>query len=200
MTFPSLEGEDVDGYANRVADQWKVKGDRALILLVFIRDHKIAIRTGYSLEADVTDAVSSRVIRETMAPYFRQEQYYEGLDAAVNELGRRINPNYSPQSRSLPTSSSRRGRASGSSQLAPRDLIFLLVLVFVFLVVIAPIMRRSGCGGCGGCFWPMMFLGGGGGRTFGGGGGGGGGGWNVGGSWGGGGGSSFGGGGASGGW
>src|SRR2546423_13370004 len=27
MTFPSLEGEDVDGYANRVADQWKVKGD-----------------------------------------------------------------------------------------------------------------------------------------------------------------------------
>src|SRR5436853_6753882 len=43
MTFPSLDGEDVDDYANRVADQWKIKGDRALILLVFIRDHKVAI-------------------------------------------------------------------------------------------------------------------------------------------------------------
>src|SRR5262249_39817071 len=76
MTFPALEGDDVDDYANRVADQWKVKGDRALILLVFEREHKIAIRTGYSIEADVTDAVSSRVIRQTMAPYFRQGQYY----------------------------------------------------------------------------------------------------------------------------
>jgi uncharacterized protein len=197
MVFPSLEGEDVDDYANRVADQWKVKGDRALILLVFIRDHKMAIRTGYSLEADVTDAISSRVIRETMAPYFRQNQYYEGLDAAVNDLGKRIDPNYSPQSRSLP-SAPRSG--SGSSQLAPRDLIFLVVLILIFIFVIAPIMRRSGCGGCSGCIFPMFWGGGGGGTTFGGGGGGGGGGWSVGGSWGGGGGSSFGGGGASVGW
>ena len=199
MTFPSLEGEDVDDYANRVADRWKVKGDRALLLLVFIRDHKVAIRTGYSLEADVTDAVSSRVIRETMAPYFRKDQYYEGLDAAVNELGRRINPSYSPQTRSLPSSSAPR-RASGAAQASPRDFIFLIFLVLIFLFIIVPIMRRSGCGGCSGCIWPMFWGGGGGGRTFGGGGGGGGGGWSVGGSWGGGGGSSFGGGGASGGW
>jgi uncharacterized protein len=198
MTFPSLEGEDVDDYANRVANQWKVKGDRALILLVFNGEHKIAIRTGYSIEADVTDAISSRVIRQTMAPYFRQGQYYEGLDAAINELGRRIDPNFSPQSRTLPSSAAPRRRGSGS-QLAPRDFLFLLFLVFIFLVILAPIMRRTGCRGCGGCFWPMMFLGGGSGRTFGGGGGGGGG-WGVGGGWGGGGGSSFGGGGASGGW
>src|SRR3954451_4489244 len=139
MLFPPLEGEDVDDYANRVADQWKVKGDRALILLVFIRDHKGAARTGYSLEADVTDAVSSRVIRETMAPYFRQNQYYEGLDAAVGELGKRIDPNFSPQSRSLPTSSAAR-RSSGSTQASPRDVIFLVVLVLIFIFVIAPLM------------------------------------------------------------
>jgi uncharacterized protein len=200
FAFPSLEGEDVDEYANRVADVWKVKGDRALLLLIFIKEHKIAIRTGYSMEEYVTDAVSSRVIRETMAPYFRRGQYYEGIDAAINELGKRINPNFSPATRSLPTSTSPR-RAAGTSQLGMRDIIFLLFLVFIFIVVIAPMMRRGGCGGCSGCIWPM-FLGGGGGRTFGGGGfgGGGGGGWGVGGGWGGGGGSSFGGGGASGGW
>jgi len=199
MTFPSLEGDDVDDYANRVADQWKIKGDRALILLVFIKEHKIVIRTGYSLEADVTDAISSRVIRETMAPYFRQQQYYEGLDAAVNELGRRINPNFSPAARSGPSSPA--PRSSGSSQgLGARDILFLLLILFIFFVIIAPMMRRGGCGGCSGCIWPMFWGGGGGGTTFGGGGGGGGGGWSVGGSWGGGGGSSFGGGGASGGW
>ena len=200
FTFPSLEGEDVDGYANRVAEMWNLKGERALMLLVFVQDHKIAIRTGYSIEEYVTDAISSRVIHETMAPYFRQQQYYEGIDAAINELARRIDPKFSPQSRSLPPSSSRR---SGSAQLAPRDIAFLIFIIVVFIFVIAPLMRRGGCGGCSGCILPM-FWGGGGGRTFGGGGfggggGGGGGGWSIGGGWGGGG-SSFGGGGASGGW
>lgn len=198
MTFPSLEGDDVDEFANRVADGWKVKGDKALLLLVFIGDRKIAIRTGYSMEGDITDAFSSRVIRQTMGPYFKQGQYYEGLDAAINELGKKIDPNFSPQSRSLPSSP----RQASGSQASGRDIFFFLFIIFIFIVIIGPIMRRrGGCGGCSGCFWPMFFGGGGGGTTFGGGGGGGGGGgWNVGGSWGGGGGSSFGGGGASGGW
>ena len=78
MIFPSLEGEDDVGYTNKVADLWKVKGDKALMLFVFNSDHKIAIRTGYSLEGDVTDAISSRVIRETMAPYFRAEPVLRG--------------------------------------------------------------------------------------------------------------------------
>ena len=195
FTFPSLQGENVDDYANRVAEMWSLKGDRALMLLVFVQDHKIAIRTGYSIEEYVTDAVSSRVIRETMAPYFRQNQYYQGVDAAINELARRIDPTFAPQSRSLPPSSSQRG--AGSPQLGLRDILFLLFIVFIFLVIVAPMMRRGGCGGCSGCVWPM-FWGGGGGSTFGGGGGGGGG-WSIGGGWGGGG-SSFGGGGASGGW
>ena len=196
FTFPSLEGEDVDGYSNRVADMWGLKDRRALMLLVFVQDRKIAIRTGYSVEADVTDAISSRVIRQTMAPYFRQGQYYEGIDAAVNELAKRIDPNFSPASRSLPSSQ----RTRGSRDIGARDLLFLVFIIFIFILVIAPMMRRSGCSGCGGCIWPMFWGGGGGGTTFGGGGGGGGGGgWSVGGSWGGGG-SSFGGGGASGGW
>jgi uncharacterized protein len=198
FTFPSLEGEDVDGYANRVADVWKIKGDRALLMLIFVQEHKIAIRTGYSMEEYVTDAISSRVIRQTMAPYFRQGQYYEGIDAAINELAKRVDPNFSPQSRSVPTSSR---RSPHSADIGARDLIFFVFIIFVFILVIAPLLRRGGCTGCGGCVWPM-FWGGGGGTTFGGGGfggGGGGGGWSVGGSWGGGG-SSFGGGGASGGW
>src|SRR5258705_448595 len=122
----------------------------AAFIALLIAAHALALDVPPKPTAWVTD--NGGVLRP------EQEQ-------ALNENGRRINPNYSPQSRSLPSSSRR--RASGSSQLAPRDLIFLLVLVFIFLVVIAPIMRRSGCGGCGGCFWPMMFMGGGGGRTFG---------------------------------
>ena len=195
MIFPSLDGEDVVGYTNRVAEQWKVKDDKGLMLFVFPNDRKMYIQVGYGLEPVITDAYSSRVYRETLVPAFRQQQYYQGIDDAVSQLGQKIDPTFSPQSRSLPPSSG----GAGSPQLGGRDIMFLLVIAFVFLFFILPMLRRRG-GGCSGCFWPMFFGGGGGGTTFGGGGGGGGSNWSVGGSWGGGGGSSFGGGGAGGGW
>jgi uncharacterized protein len=200
MTLPSLEGEDVLGYTNRVAEQWKVKDDKALMLFVFPKDRKMWIQVGYGLEAVITDAYSSRVYRNTLVPAFRQERYYEGIDEAITQLGQKVDPTFSPQSRSLPPSGGR--GASGAQQVGVRDIFFLLFILFVFVAIIGPIMRRrGGCGGCNGCFWPMFFWpGGGGGTTFGGGGGGGGSNWSVGGSWGGGGGSSFGGGGAGGGW
>lgn len=200
MTFPSLGGEDVTAYTNRVAEQWKVKDDKALMLFVFPNDRKMWIQVGYGLESVITDAYASRVYRDTLQPAFRQSRYYEGIDEAITQLGQKVDPTFSPQSRSLPSSSQR--RATGS-QASGRDIMFLLFIVFIFIVIIGPIMRRrGGCGGCSGCFWPMFFWpGGGGGTTFGGGrGGGGGSNWGVGGSWGGGGGSSFGGGGAGGGW
>ena len=172
MTFPSLEGEDVTGYTNRVAEQWKVKDDKALMLFVFVSDRKMWIQVGYGLESVVTDAYASRVYRETLVPAFRQGDYYGGIDAAINQLAQKVDPNFAPASRSLPSSSAPR-RASGTTRLSIRDIVFFLVILLIFFVVIAPIMRRSGCGGCSGCLLPM-FWGGGGGSSFGGGGAGGG--------------------------
>lgn len=197
MTFPTLGGEDVTDYTNRVANQWKVKDDKALMLFVFPNDRKMWIQVGYGLEPVITDAYASRVYRETLVPAFRRGQYYEGIDQAITQLAQKVDPSFAPQSRSLPSSSASR-RAAGSSQLGGRDIMMVLFILFIFFVVIAPMMRRRGGCGCGGCWWPMFFWPGGGGTTFGGGGGGGGG-WSIGGSWGGGG-SSFGGGGAGGGW
>jgi len=68
MIFPSLDGEDVVGYTNRVAEQWKVKDDKGLMLFVFPNDRKMYIQVGYGLEPVITDAYSSRVYRETLVP------------------------------------------------------------------------------------------------------------------------------------
>lgn len=199
MIFPSLQGEDDLDYTNRVANVWKVKGDKALMLFVFVQDHKIRIQVGYGLEADVTDAYSSRVIRETIAPAFKQGQYAAGLNAGLDQLAKKIDPNFAATGSSAQPVQ-QRPAAPTSSMPAPSgsDIVILIVLFLVFLFVILPLLRRGGCGGCGGCLLPMFW--GGGGGTFGGGGfSGGGGGWSTGGSWGGGG-SSFGGGGAGGSW
>ena len=202
MIWPSLQGDDDLELTNRVANVWKVKDDKALMLFVFLKEHKIRIQVGYGLEAVITDAYSSRVIRDTIVPAFRQNQYAAGLSTAVDQLATKIDPSWTPAASTAAPVREPIQRPVSRSTPGPSgsDIVILIVLFLVFLFVILPLLRRGGCGGCSGCIFPL-FWGGGGGTTFGGGGfgGGGGGGWGTGGSWGGGG-SSFGGGGAGGSW
>ena len=193
MIFPSLNGEDDLGYANKVADQWKVEGDKTLMFFVFMKERKTRIQVGYGLEAVVTDAFASDVVHTTIPPFFRAGKYADGLNAAVDQMARKIDPNAVPAGS---TPAPPRAVNSNRGANIPIKLIIYLIIFFIF-VVLPALTRRGGRRGCGGCFWPMFFGGGGGGTTFGGGGGGSG--WGTGGSWGGGG-SSFGGGGAGGGW
>jgi uncharacterized protein len=193
MIFPSLEGEDDLGYTNKVANVWKVKDDKALMLFVFMKERKTRIQVGYSMEPVITDSFSSDIVHSTIPPFFREGRYADGLSAAVDQIWKKIDPNaVLVGSSPTPARAVRSSRSSG----IPIKLLIYLVIFFIF-VVLPALTRRGGRRGCGGCIWPL-FLGGGGGTTFGGGGGGGSS-WGTGGSWGGGG-SSFGGGGAGGGW
>ena len=196
--FPSLEQEAMEDFTIRCAERWKVgnkKYDNGLILFVFVKERKLRIEVGYGLEPTITDAFSSRVIRDYIAPHFKDGDYAGGLNAgadAVIALIEKKEPPLAPVSGSGSAAPVRPGASDG---------VALVILLIIFFVFILPMLRRRG-GGCGGCFWPLFFMGGGGGRgggmTFGGGGWGGGGGGGFGGFSGGGG--SFGGGGASGGW
>jgi uncharacterized protein len=194
--FPSLENEILEDFTVRCAERWKVgnkKYDNGLILFVFAKERKIRIEAGYGLEPTVTDAFSSDVIRNEIAPNFKQGNYAGGLNAGADALMARISGKNAPVAPLHPQGSRAGNRPSTSFGCA--DFVIFALIIIVILIVVRALPRT---GGCGGCFWPMMFLGGGG-RTFGGGGWSGGGGWGGGGGFSGGGGS-FGGGGASGGW
>ena len=192
--FPTLGDEALEDFTIRCAEKWKVgnkKYDNGLILFAFMKERKLRIEVGYGLEGSVTDAFSSRVIREYIAPHFQQGDYAGGLNAAADALIAQIQGKEAP----VPPAGGARRVAGGNAGAVAPGCFSLIVVIFV-IIFIASIITRSRPG-CGGCFWPMFFLGGGSGRSFGGGGwGGGGGGW----SGFGGGGGGFGGGGASGGW
>ena len=196
-TFKSLEGESMEDFTIRCVEKWKVgqkKYDNGIVLFVFAEDKKLRIEVGYGLEGTVTDAFSSRVIREVIAPYFQRGDYSGGLNAAADAIINKITKGEEP----VPPLQQRGGQQGGSDV---NPLVVLFILFIVFFVIVPMLARgrsRSGCGGC----WPLFFFpggGGGSGITFGGGGGFSGGGFGGGGGFSGGGGS-FGGGGASGGW
>jgi uncharacterized protein len=201
-TFPSLEQESLEDFTIRCVSSWKVgqkKYDNGLVLFVFAKEQKIRVEVGYGLEGTVTDAFSSRVIREYMAPAFTQGQYGAGLNAAADAIIAKIRGGEAP----VPPMQRRDTGSSQSSGGEDLGWVPLIVILFVVFFVIVPMFarRRSGCGGC---VLPLLLNSGGitlGGRGggfssgggFGGFGGGGGGGFS-------GGGGGFGGGGASGGW
>ncbi|MGN6182191.1 MAG: TPM domain-containing protein [Thermoanaerobaculia bacterium] len=164
--FKSLEGDSLESFTIRAVETWKVgqkKYDNGLVLFVFADDRKTRVEVGYGLEGTITDAVSSRVLRELLRPKFQAGDYAGGINAAADELMRRIRTGEKPVEPLQPANRQPQGQ-SGDIGIVP-----LLILLFVIFFVIAPMFSRRRAG-CSGCIFPFFFPGGG--ITFGGGGGG----------------------------
>jgi uncharacterized protein len=91
--FASLEGQDLDDFAVRLFQQWRLgqKGlDNGVLMVAFIRDRRIRFEVGYGLEPVIPDAVAGALIRDVIAPRFREQRYAAGLEAAVTAVYERI--------------------------------------------------------------------------------------------------------------
>lgn len=89
LLIPSLEGESIEEYALEVARGWGIgeqEKDNGILLLIAKNDRQLRIEVGYGLEGDLTDAQSNRIIRNTMTPAFRQDRYFEGIEAGLKEI------------------------------------------------------------------------------------------------------------------
>jgi uncharacterized protein len=87
LIVPSLDaGTSVEQCAVAVFQNWKIgrKGvDDGVLLLVAVNEHKMRIEVGYGLEGVLTDAQSSRIIREVMQPLFARGEFAEGINRGL---------------------------------------------------------------------------------------------------------------------
>lgn len=89
VTIKSLDGDTIENYAVKLFEEWGIgqkNKDNGVLLLVSVSDHKMRIEVGYGLEPVLTDAVSSQIIRNVIAPQFKQNNYYEGIVAGVSQI------------------------------------------------------------------------------------------------------------------
>lgn len=94
LMVPTLAGETIEQFATRVFDKWQLgnKGqDNGVLLLVAKDDHLIRIEVGYGFEGGLTDIQSSRIIQGDLVPAFRQNDYYVGLNHALDSIIRALN-------------------------------------------------------------------------------------------------------------
>lgn len=89
VTVPSLNGEDIESYSNRLFRAWALgqkQENNGVLLVVAPNDRKVRIEVGYGLEGTMTDALSSVIINGTIIPEFRSGNYSEGIVQGVDGI------------------------------------------------------------------------------------------------------------------
>lgn len=189
LTVKSLNGESIEGFSLRIAEQWKLgrkDRDNGLLLTVAVDDRKYRIEVGYGLEGPLPDSFVGSVGREHLVPHFRKGDYSTGIANATLAIAGRIAESSGVEITGMDRV---RRRVPSGTRIQQKhglsDAIFTILVIIAAIILFIKYPRF---------FWYLFIfsmLGGGRGR---------GGGWSGGGGFGGGGGGGFGGGGASGGW
>jgi uncharacterized protein len=94
LIVPTTQPEDIAQYGIRVGEAWKLgrKGtDDGVILIVAKDDRRVRIEVGRGLEGAIPDAAAARIIREYIAPRFRNNDYYGGVHDAIGALTKLVN-------------------------------------------------------------------------------------------------------------
>ena len=88
-TVSSLQGEEIEPYANELFRAWKLgetKKNNGVLLLIAPKERKVRIEVGYGLEGTLTDAVSSVIISNAIAPRFKAGDFNGGVTRGVDDV------------------------------------------------------------------------------------------------------------------
>jgi len=88
-TINSLDGEEIEPYANRLFNFWQLGQagkNNGVLLLVAKNDRKMRIEVGYGLEGALTNQHATRIIEDDMVPAFRAGDFSGGISKAVDDM------------------------------------------------------------------------------------------------------------------
>ena len=129
LTIPTLEGEVLESYSMKVAETWKL-GSAEKDTLIALEERSIRIEVGYGLEGVLTDTKCGLIIRNIIAPEFRNGNYQAGIVNAVNNIVGLVKGDESLVSKKVLNESS-----GDSSAFIFMGIVLLYGFIFVMAVV-----------------------------------------------------------------
>ncbi|MBB4041306.1 uncharacterized protein GGR34_002976 [Microvirga flocculans] len=137
-TVRSLEGYEIEDYANRLFRHWQLgrkDKDNGALLLVAPQERKVRIEVGYGLEGALTDALSKVIITTAIAPQFKQGNFAAGINAGVDAMLSILTGDAEEWQRRAEV------REEGSTAIDP-VVAFIILLILFFII-----SRMMGAGG-----------------------------------------------------
>jgi len=131
MIRPDLGDYDKSSYAIELGNRWgigKKSKNNGVVMLIKSEqpDRGIFIATGYGTEGALPDILAGQIIRNTMGPFFRENKYYEGIDAGTNEIIKALSGEFKNEAEP--------GNATAG-------LVILLIILIIFIAILVVIFR-----------------------------------------------------------
>ncbi|OWY19928.1 TPM domain-containing protein [Sphingobacteriales bacterium UPWRP_1] len=136
VTVESLGGDAPYNFAQEILEQWGVgqkDKDNGIVILVAPAERQTFISTGYGVESTLTDALSKRIIETAMIPNFKQGNYYEGIDQAVNAIFAVLSGQFTPET-----------ETGGNADAFVALFIFIIIILFIIIIIYSA--RKGGTG------------------------------------------------------
>lgn len=126
----STKGENINYLAANWGHKWGIgnkEKDNGILILLAKNDRKIAISTGDGTSHLLTDAMCKRIIDQAIIPYFKQGNYYRGLQVGVVTIYAVMNGEY-------------KNTNSGNSDF---PIGFIIFLFFIFIIIIIALSKKN---------------------------------------------------------
>lgn len=140
ITVPELDGYDENDVALKYLRDWKVgtkENDNGVVILLAKAERRVSIQTGYGMEGVLPDILAKDIIDERMIPFFKKNDYYGGLNNAIDAIIQAAAGTYKADPK-------RQSQNEGPSMAK------ILILIVVFIVLMK--MMSGGGGGGGGSY------------------------------------------------
>lgn len=146
VTFKNLEGYPIELLGNEIGENWGI-GQKDLhngIVIVFSKDdRKVTLRGGYGIQSKMPPTVEKLIIDREMIPSFRNENYYQGFDRAVDAIQLQLAGQYEGKPK--------------ADELDGFAVLFLIIIIIFFMIIISS-NNGPGSGGRRGGGWGNVII------------------------------------------
>src|SRR5690606_30234659 len=136
VTFKKLDGYPLELLANEIGEKFGVgqKGKHnGIVIILSDEDRKVTLRGGYGIQAKMPPTIEKLIIDREMIPEFKNGNYYQGLDNAINAIQKQLAGKYDAEPK----------EKDGIGGI-------ITLLSFIFIIVLFIIIASKGGGNNGG--------------------------------------------------
>jgi uncharacterized protein len=143
-TVPSLDGEDIETYANELARTWEIGGkttEQGVLFLVAPSEHKLRIETARGLDDRMTDIMSGRIIRDVVVPEFKANKMSAGIVDGTSAIIKQLDMD--PAQAKAIEEAAAAAEAQRAHQRGGIPLGTILWGGFILFFIVLPMLRRG---------------------------------------------------------
>lgn len=145
-TVNSLDDLPIEDYAQKLSETWDIGGaktEEGVLLLVAPAERKLRIHAARGVQERLTDALSGRIIRDTIAPRFKTGDFGGGIAAGVDAIIAQLDRSPA-DAKAVAEAAAAAGRQDDGGKAGIGGVIFWIVLIVFFMMLFGRGGRRRG--------------------------------------------------------